>query len=36
MFSMYGYFRAFFRGVIWREEPSEKTAPAAAVRYHEQ
>jgi CDP-diacylglycerol--glycerol-3-phosphate 3-phosphatidyltransferase len=38
MFSMYGYFRAFFRGVIRREEPTSKTAaaPAATVRYHEQ
>ena len=38
MFSMYGYFRAFFRGVIRREEPSAKTAssPTATVRYHEQ
>ena len=38
MFSMYGYFRAFFAGVIWREEPSAEggSAPAAAVRYHEQ
>ena len=38
MFSMYGYFRAFFRGVIRREEPRAKagTAAAAAVQYHEQ
>jgi CDP-diacylglycerol--glycerol-3-phosphate 3-phosphatidyltransferase len=37
MFSMYGYFRAFFRGVIRREAPSSKTAAApATVRYHEQ
>lgn len=38
MFSMYGYFRAFFRAVIWREDANEKTAgaPAPAVRYHEQ
>jgi CDP-diacylglycerol--glycerol-3-phosphate 3-phosphatidyltransferase len=37
MFSMYGYFRAFFRGVIWREEPSSKTPGApTAVPYHEQ
>ena len=36
MFSMYGYFRAFFSGVIRREEPKAKagTAPAA-VQYHE-
>jgi CDP-diacylglycerol--glycerol-3-phosphate 3-phosphatidyltransferase len=38
MFSMYGYFRAFFREVVWREEPSAKSGStaAAAVRYHEQ
>jgi CDP-diacylglycerol--glycerol-3-phosphate 3-phosphatidyltransferase len=37
MFSMYGYFRAFFRGVSWREEPAAKAgaAPATAVQYHE-
>jgi len=37
MFSMYGYFRAFFGGVAWREEPATKAgaAPAAAVQYHE-
>jgi hypothetical protein len=34
VFSMYGYFRAFFTGVIRREPPSAK-APAAAVQYHE-
>lgn len=35
--SMYGYFRAFFSGVI-RREPSAKAAaaPAATVQYHEQ
>ena len=38
MFSMYGYFRAFFAGVVKREPPSAKpaTAPAATVQYHEQ
>ena len=38
MFSMYGYFRAFFSGVIRREFPGAKagTSPAAAVQYHEQ
>ena len=36
MFSMYGYFRAFFRGVMRREEPRVKAVtPAAAVPYHE-
>jgi len=37
IFSMYGYFRFFFRGVIWREGPAEKTgaAPSTAVQYHE-
>jgi CDP-diacylglycerol--glycerol-3-phosphate 3-phosphatidyltransferase len=37
IFSMYGYFRAFFAGVIKREPPTAKgtTAPAA-VQYHEQ
>jgi CDP-diacylglycerol--glycerol-3-phosphate 3-phosphatidyltransferase len=36
MFSMYGYFRAFFRGVIRREEPRAKAGTAAAaVPYHE-
>ena len=35
MFSMYGYFRAFFSGVIRREKPA-KTAPAPAIQYHEQ
>ena len=34
VFSMYGYFRAFFTGVIRREPPSAK-APSAAVQYHE-
>ena len=35
--SMYGYFRAFFSGLAWREEPAAKpgTAPATAVQYHE-
>ena len=36
MFSMYGYFRAFFRGVIRREEPRAKgTTPATAIQYPE-
>ena len=37
IFSMYGYFRAFFSGLAWREEPAAKpgTAPATAVQYHE-
>jgi CDP-diacylglycerol--glycerol-3-phosphate 3-phosphatidyltransferase len=34
VFSMYGYFRAFFTSVIRREPPSAK-APAATVQYHE-
>jgi CDP-diacylglycerol---glycerol-3-phosphate 3-phosphatidyltransferase len=34
VFSMYGYFRAFFTSVIRREPPSAK-APATAVQYHE-
>jgi CDP-diacylglycerol--glycerol-3-phosphate 3-phosphatidyltransferase len=34
VFSMYGYFRAFFTSVIRREPPSAK-APAAAVQDHE-
>jgi CDP-diacylglycerol--glycerol-3-phosphate 3-phosphatidyltransferase len=38
MFSMYGYFRAFFTGVIRREKPISKAgaSPAAAVQYHKQ
>ena len=38
MFSMYGYFRAFFTGVIKREPPTANpaTTPAATVQYHEQ
>lgn len=37
IFSMYGYFRAFFAGVIKREPPTAKGATApTAVRYHEQ
>jgi len=35
---MYGYFRAFFTGVVRRKEPSPKTvtAPASAtVQYRE-
>src|SRR5712664_2010368 len=37
MFSMYGYFRAFFRGVIRREEPrvNAGTGPATAIQYPE-
>ncbi len=35
MFSMYGYFRAFFGSVVRREEASAKPATAAAVQYHE-
>jgi CDP-diacylglycerol--glycerol-3-phosphate 3-phosphatidyltransferase len=38
IFSMYGYFRAFFSNVVRREHADTKaaTAPAAAVQYHEQ
>ena len=38
MFSMYGYFRAFFSGVVRREEPKTKEASAATVpaQYREQ
>ena len=38
IFSMYGYFRAFFAGVVRREKPGAKTAATAtaAVQYHEQ
>jgi hypothetical protein len=38
IFSMYGYFRAFFTGVVKREPPSAKpaSAPTATVQYHEQ
>jgi CDP-diacylglycerol---glycerol-3-phosphate 3-phosphatidyltransferase len=37
IFSMYGYFRAFFTNVVQREEPKPATgSPTAAVRYHEQ
>ena len=35
IFSMYGYFRAFFGSVVRREEPTAKPATAAAVQYHE-
>ena len=35
MFSMYGYFRAFFGSVVRREEANAKPATAAAVQYHE-
>ena len=35
MFSMYGYFRAFFGSVVRREKASAKPAIAAAVRSHE-
>ncbi len=37
MFSMYGYFRAFFSGVVRRKEPTATAGAApAAVQYHEQ
>jgi CDP-diacylglycerol---glycerol-3-phosphate 3-phosphatidyltransferase len=35
MFSMYGYFRAFFSGVVRTDQPGAKATPAAAVQYHE-
>ncbi len=35
VFSMYGYFRAFFTRVVRREQSTAKPAPAAAVQYHE-
>src|SRR5437588_1658043 len=35
IFSMYGYFRAFFGSVVRREKASAKPAIAAAVRSHE-
>lgn len=35
IFSMYGYFRAFFAGVIKGRQPEAKAAPAVAVQYHE-
>ena len=35
IFSMYGYFRAFFGSMVRREEPTAKAATAAAVQYHE-
>ena len=35
IFSMYGYFRAFFGSVVRREGPSAKGATATAVQYHE-
>jgi len=37
VFSMYGYFRAFFSGVVRRERSEVKTPAAspAAVQYHE-
>ncbi len=35
IFSMYGYFRAFFGSVVRREESRTKPAIAAAVRSHE-
>jgi CDP-diacylglycerol---glycerol-3-phosphate 3-phosphatidyltransferase len=36
MFSMYGYFRAFFSRVVRRDESKAGTATAPAIRYHEQ
>jgi CDP-diacylglycerol---glycerol-3-phosphate 3-phosphatidyltransferase len=38
IFSMYGYFRAFFGGVLRRDEPraNAESEPAAAIHYHEQ
>src|SRR5882672_11229915 len=37
VFSMYGYFRAFFTSVVLRKEPTTKAATAAAtVQYHKQ
>ena len=35
IFSMYGYFRAFFGSVVRRETPSTKATTATAVQYHE-
>jgi len=35
MYSMYGYYRAFFGSVVRREGTSAKAAAAAAVQYHE-
>ncbi|HVS20661.1 MAG TPA: hypothetical protein VHD88_02370, partial [Pyrinomonadaceae bacterium] len=36
VFSMYGYFRAFFSGVVRSEQPkAEAAAASAAVQYHE-
>jgi len=35
IFSMYGYFRAFFGSVVRREGVSAKAATATAVQYHE-
>ena len=35
VFSMYGYFRAFFTGVIKGNQTGAKATPAAAVQYHE-
>ena len=35
IFSMYGYFRAFFGSVVRREGPNTKAATATAVQYHE-
>src|SRR3989442_6128952 len=35
IFSMYGYFRAFFGSVVRREGPGAKAATATAVQYHE-
>ena len=35
VFSMYGYFRAFFGSVVRREGPGAKASTATAVQYHE-
>jgi len=35
MFSMYGYFLAFFGSLVRREGPTAKAATATAVQYHE-
>jgi CDP-diacylglycerol--glycerol-3-phosphate 3-phosphatidyltransferase len=36
VYSMYGYFRAFFSGAVRRSTAKEQTTTAAAVRYREQ
>ena len=35
VFSMYGYFRAFFMSVVRGDRAAAKPAPSAAVQYHE-